>query len=131
LFSHSWANGKNLDIASLIRAIQEPPFTQIGVMDIESFYPQKERFALSMQLNNLLASPGFAAWAQGEPLDIQRMFYTPEGNPRACIFTISHLSDSERMFFVSMLLNEVLGWMRSQSGTTSLRGLLYMPEPLA
>ncbi len=128
ILSSSWLNGKNLDIASLIRAIQEPPFTQIGVMDVESFYPQKERFALSMQLNNLLASPGFAAWTQGEPLDIQRMFYTPEGKPRACIFTISHLSDSERMFFVSMLLNEVLGWMRSQSGTTSLRSLLYMDE---
>jgi hypothetical protein len=128
ILNHSWAEGKNLDIATLIRAIQEPPFTQIGVMDIESFYPQKERFALSMQLNNLLASPGFATWTQGEPLDVQRMFYTPEGKPRACIFTISHLSDSERMFFVSMLLNEVLGWMRSQSGTTSLRSLLYMDE---
>jgi hypothetical protein len=128
ILSQSWTEGKNLDIASLIRAIQQPPFTQIGVMDIESFYPQKERFALSMQLNNLLASPGFSAWTQGEPLDIQRMFYTPEGKPRACIFTISHLSDSERMFFVSMLLNEVLGWMRSQSGTTSLRSLLYMDE---
>jgi Helicase HerA, central domain len=128
ILSNSWASGKNLDIASLIRAIQEPPFNQIGVMDIESFYPQKERFALSMKLNNLLASPGFAAWTEGEPLDIQRMFYTPDGKPRACIFTISHLSDSERMFFVSMLLNEVLGWMRSQSGTTSLRSLLYMDE---
>ncbi len=128
ILSNSWAAGKNLDIASLIRAIQEPPFNQIGVMDVESFYPQKERFALSMQLNNLLASPGFSAWTQGEPLDIQRMFYTSEGKPRACIFTISHLSDSERMFFVSMLLNEVLGWMRSQSGTTSLRSLLYMDE---
>lgn len=128
IFNHSWTEGKNLELTSLIRAIQEPPFTQIGVMDVESFYPQKERFALSMQLNNLLASPGFAAWTQGEPLDIQRMFYTPEGKPRACIFTISHLSDSERMFFVSMLLNEVLGWMRSQSGTTSLRALLYMDE---
>jgi hypothetical protein len=128
LLSHGWMEGKNLDIASLILAIQEPPFTQIGVMDVESFYPQKERFALSMQLNNLLASPGFSAWTQGEPLDIQRMFYTPEGKPRACIFTISHLSDSERMFFVSMLLNEILGWMRSQSGTTSLRSLVYMDE---
>jgi hypothetical protein len=128
ILSQSWAEGKNLDIASLIRAIQQPPFTQIGVMDVESFFPQKDRMALSMKLNNLLASPGFSAWTQGEPLDIQRMFYTPEGKPRACIFTISHLSDSERMFFVSMLLNEVLGWMRAQSGTTSLRSLLYMDE---
>lgn len=128
ILSQSWSAGKNLDIASLIKAIQEPPFTQIGVMDIESFYPQKDRFGLSMQLNNLLASPGFSSWMEGEPLDIQRMFYTPEGKARACIFTISHLGDKERMFFVSMLLNEVLGWMRTQSGTTSLRALLYMDE---
>jgi Helicase HerA, central domain len=128
IFSQSWNEGRNLDLAALIKAIQEPPFTQIGVMDVESFYPQKDRFALSMQLNNLLASPGFSAWMEGEPLDIQRMFYTPEGKARACIFTISHLSDKERMFFVSMLLNEVLGWMRAQGGTTSLRALLYMDE---
>jgi Helicase HerA, central domain len=128
ILSQSWNDGKNLDLASLIKAIQEPPFSQIGVMDVESFYPQKDRFALSMQLNNLLASPGFSAWMEGEPLDIQRMFYTPEGKARACIFTISHLSDKERMFFVSMLLNEVLGWMRAQGGTTSLRALLYMDE---
>jgi hypothetical protein len=128
ILSRSWSEGKSLDIASLIKAIQEPPFTQIGVMDIESFYPQKDRLALSMQLNNLLASPGFSAWMEGEPLDIQRMFYTPEGKARACIFTISHLGDKERMFFVSMLLNEVLGWMRTQSGTTSLRAMLYMDE---
>ena len=128
ILSQNWIAGKSLDLASLIKAIQEPPFTQIGVMDIESFYPQKDRFGLSMQLNNLLASPGFNAWMEGEPLDIQRMFYTPEGKARACIFTISHLGDKERMFFVSMLLNEVLGWMRTQSGTTSLRALLYMDE---
>ncbi len=128
ILSQSWNAAKSLDLASLIKAIQEPPFTQIGVMDIESFYPQKDRFGLSMQLNNLLASPGFNSWMEGEPLDIQRMFYTPEGKARACIFTISHLSDKERMFFVSMLLNEVLGWMRTQSGTTSLRALLYMDE---
>ena len=128
ILSQSWSEGKNLDLASLIKAIQEPPFSQIGVMDMESFYGQKDRFALSMQLNNLLASPGFSAWMEGEPIDIQRMFYTPEGKARACIFTISHLSDKERMFFVSMLLNEVLGWMRAQGGTTSLRALLYMDE---
>jgi hypothetical protein len=113
---------------TLMRLIQQPPFDKVGVMDLESFFPAKERFALSMQLNNLLASPGFSAWMTGEPLDVQRLFYTPEGKPRLSILSISHLSDAERMFFVTILLSEVIGWMRNQSGTSSLRALLYMDE---
>src|SRR3982751_2722176 len=81
-----------------------------------------------MSLNNLLAAPGFSAWLEGEPLDIQHLLYTSAGKPRVAIFSIAHLSDSERMFFVSLLLNQTLGWMRTQSGTTSLRSILYMDE---
>jgi hypothetical protein len=81
-----------------------------------------------MRLNNLLAAPGFEAWLEGDPLNINRMLFTENGKPRASIFTISHLSDAERMFFVSMLLNEILAWMRTQAGTSSLRAILYMDE---
>lgn len=81
-----------------------------------------------MRMNNLLAAPGFAAWMEGEPLDIARLLHTPEGKPRVSIMSIAHLSDAERMFFVSLLLNEVLGWIRSQPGTGSLRALIYMDE---
>src|SRR5207244_8517377 len=88
----------------------------------------KERFELAMGLNNLLASPGLSSWMEGEPLDVQRMFYTTEGKPRLAILSIAHLSESERMFFVTILLNEMIAWMRSQSGTSSLRALLYMDE---
>ena len=123
-----WSEAKSLDLAGLIHAIQAPPFERIGVMDLESFYPAKERFALAMRMNNLLASPGFESWMEGDPLNIGQMLYTAQGKPRASIFTISHLSDSERMFFVSMLLNEILGWMRTQPGTSSLRAILYMDE---
>ena len=123
-----WAEGRALDLAGLIRAIQAPPFERIGVMDLDSFYPAKERFKLAMRLNNLLAAPGFEAWLEGDPLNINRMLFTENGKPRASIFTISHLSDAERMFFVSMLLNEILAWMRTQDGTSSLRAILYMDE---
>ncbi len=128
VFDHAWRAGKSLDMAALIREIQSPPFDKIGVMDLESIFPAKERFGLAMQLNNLLGSPGFAAWTEGEPLDIQRLMYTKEGKPRMSIISIAHLSDTERMFFVTTLLNEVVGWMRSQTGTSSLRALLYMDE---
>lgn len=123
-----WLEGRSLDLAGLIQAIQTPPFERVGIMDMESFYPSKERFALAMRLNNLLAAPGFEAWLQGDALDINRMLFSTAGKPRASVITISHLSDTERMFFVSMLLNEVLGWMRTQTGTTSLRAILYMDE---
>ena len=128
IIKSTWENGKGLDLAGLIRSIQIPPFERIGIMDLESIYPANDRFSLAMRLNNLLATPGFEAWLEGEPLDVGRLFHTPTGKPRASIFTISHLSDHERMFFVSMLLNEIVGWMRTQAGTTSLRAILYMDE---
>ena len=124
----AWAENKGLDLAGLIRAIQTPPFERIGVMDLDSFYTAKDRFALAMRLNNLLAAPGFEVWLEGEALDAGHMLYTDSGKPRASIFSISHLSETERMFFVSMLLNEILGWMRAQPGTSSLRAILYMDE---
>ena len=123
-----WQDGKDLDLVALIQQIQQPPFTKVGVMDLESFYPGKERFELAMAINNLLASPGFSSWMEGEPLDIKNLLYTPQGKPKISIISIAHLNDAERMFMVSLLLNQVLGWMRQQSGTTSLRAILYMDE---
>ena len=123
-----WQKGQDLDLAGLIHAIQAPPMAKIGVFDIESFFPSKDRFALAMKLNNLLAAPGFSVWLEGEPLDIDRIFFTSKGKPRMSIFSIAHLNDAERMFFVSLLLTQLLGWMRTQSGTTSLRSLFYMDE---
>jgi hypothetical protein len=128
ILDRTWREGKNLDMAGLIRSIQSPPLEKVGVVDLESFYPAKERFELAMQLNNLLASPGFSAWLEGEPLDVQRLLYTPEGKPRLAILSIAHLSDAERMFFVTILLSAVISWMRAQSGTSSLRAMLYMDE---
>jgi hypothetical protein len=124
----AWRQGADLDLAGIIGQVQTPPVQRIGVFDLESFFPAKERFALAMTLNNLLASPGFSAWLEGEPLDVGRMLWTGAGKPRVCVVSIAHLGDAERMFFVSLLLTQVLGWMRAQPGTTSLRALLYMDE---
>ncbi len=128
ILEHAWKLGQDLELGTLIQRVQNPPFSQVGVLDIESFFPARERFELAIRLNNLLAAPGFAAWLQGEPLDVDRLLYSPSGKPRLSIFSIGHLSDAERMFFVSLLLNQTLGWMRSRSGTTSLRALLYIDE---
>jgi hypothetical protein len=124
----AWREGKDLAIQDVIKAVQKPPFAQLGVMDLETFYPEKDRFELAMLLNNLIASPGFAQWLKGAPLDIGAMLFTPDGKPRHCIFYIAHLSDAERMFFVTLLFEQVILWMRGQQGTSSLRALLYMDE---
>lgn len=128
LLEKSWKNHEDLDLAELIRLIQNPPLEKIGVFDLDSYYPAKERTAFALKLNHLLASPGFKAWMEGEPLDIQSLLYTEQGKPRLAVISIAHLSDKERMFFVTLLLNEIISWMRLQSGTSSLRALLYMDE---
>ena len=128
ILATAWQKGEDLDLASLISRIQTPPVSKIGVVDLESFFPAKERFALAMGLNNLLAAPGFASWLEGDPLEVGSILRTASGKPRIAIFSIAHLSDAERMFFVTLLLNQTLAWMRAQSGTTSLRAILYMDE---
>lgn len=128
ILSEAWRKGSSLDLAGLIHQIQSPPVRQIGVIELESFYPSKDRFGLAMQINNLLAAPGFRLWLEGEAMDVGSFLFDGTGKPKVSIFSIAHLGDAERMFFVSLLLNHVVGWMRTQSGTTSLRAILYIDE---
>lgn len=128
LFSAAWTAGRDLDLASLIEQVQTPPFQKVGILDLESFFPRKDRFQLALQLNGILAAPGFEQWFDGEPLDPAALLRTAEGKPRVSIFSIAHLGDTERMFFVSLLLNQIVAWMRGQTGTSSLRALIYMDE---
>jgi hypothetical protein len=128
IFEHFWSQNQDVDLANLIMSIQNPPVRQVGVFDVDTFYPEKDRFELAMAFNNLVAAPTFQSWLQGDPLDIDRIFYTTDGRPRHSIFYIAHLSDSERMFFVTLLLENLLTWVRRQAGTTSLRALLYFDE---
>lgn len=128
ILDRAWRAGRSLDIGSLITEIQSPPIDRIGVIALETFYPASERVELAMRINNLLASPAFASWMEGEAMNIKNLLYTESGQPRLSILSIAHLSESERMFFVTILLNEVLAWVRTQPGTSSLRALLYMDE---
>ncbi len=128
IIENAWRKGENLDLAKLITSIQNPPIRQLGVFDVDTFFPEKDRFGLAMALNSIIAAPSFVTWLQGEPLDIASILYSPTGKPRHSIFYIAHLDDAQRMFFVTLLLEQVITWMRKQSGTTSLRALLYMDE---
>ncbi|MBN1964042.1 MAG: DUF87 domain-containing protein [Anaerolineae bacterium] len=128
IFEYAWRQGHDLTLEDVILQVQKPPFAKLGVFDVDTFFPEKDRFALAMELNNIIASPSFQSWLQGEPMDIQSLLYTPEGKPRVSIFYIAHLNDAERMFIVTLLLENMLAWMRTLSGTTSLRAILYFDE---
>ena len=128
ILNNVWSDGKDFDLAELIKAILDPPMTKVGVLDIESFFPSKGRFGLVMSLNNLLTLPNFSSWMDGIDLDIGNILYDKSGKPNVSIFSISHLNDNERMFFVTLLLNQILSWVRAQSGTMSLRSILYIDE---
>ena len=128
IFEYAWSRGKDLDLGELIMQAQTPPFTKLGVFDVNTFFPQKERFDLAMLLNNILAAPAFQSWIEGQPLDISSLLYGPDGRPRHSVFYIAHLPDSERMFFVTLLYSAIETWMRTQSGTSTLRAIIYFDE---
>jgi len=128
LINHSWQSGKDIDLMTLVGQVATPPIRKLGVFEIDQFFPPKDRMGLAMKLNGLLASPAFAAWGAGAPLDIQSMMFTPDGKPRCAIITTAHLSDTERQFVTSLVLSKLVTWMRAQSGTTDLRAMLYMDE---
>lgn len=128
ILERSWAAGADITLVELVKIVQEPPFRQLGVMDLETVFPARDRTKLAMALNNLLASPSFDAWTRGEPLDVQDLLYEPDGKPRIAVVALSHLSDSEREFFLTLLLSEVVAWTRAQSGTSSLRAVVYIDE---
>lgn len=128
LLQAAWDNGEDLDLAALVGRVPQPAIQRIGAFPIDAFFPEKDRFALAMRLNALLASPSFAAWTEGEALDIDTLLQAPDGRPRISILNISHLSDKERMFLVTSVIGELMSWMRRQPGTSSLRALFYMDE---
>ncbi len=128
IIQSEWMAGRDVPIEQLIALIQDPPMTKIGAFDVEAYYPKKDRFKLATSVNNLIASPQFAVWTKGESINIDNLFYTKDGKPRISVISIAHLDDKERMFFVTLLLNELVSWMRVQNGTSSLRCLLYMDE---
>lgn len=128
IFENAWSQSRDLDLGELILQTQNPPFEKLGVFDVNTFFPEKDRFELAMLLNNILAAPSFQTWIEGQPLDIPELLFTPEGKPRHSVFYIAHLTDAERMFFVTLLYSAVEAWMRTQSGTSALRAIVYFDE---
>ena len=130
IMEHFWSQGITFDLTDLILHTQKPPFDRLGAFPIDALFPEKERLALAMKLNNFLASPSFQTWLQGQSLNIQEIYFTKNGKPRHSIFYLAHLSENERMFFVTLLYGAIESWMRRQTGTSGLRALIYFDEIL-
>jgi hypothetical protein len=128
LFETAWSQGKDLDLGELILQTQKPPFEKLGAFPLDSFFPERDRTELAMMLNNILAAPGFEVWREGQNMDIAALLHAKDGRPRHSVFYIAHLSDAERMFFVTLLLSSIETWMRTQAGSTTLRAIVYMDE---
>lgn len=128
LLETAWMNKQSLTLTDLILQVQNPPMDRLGAFPMDSFFPEKDRFDLALQLNNFLASPSFQVWQQGQVLDIGAMQRSDSGKPRHSIFYIAHLSENERMFFVTLLFAAVESWMRGQRGTGNLRTIVYFDE---
>jgi len=128
IFEEAWKNGRDLTLEDIIIQVQNPPFARLGVFDVNTFFPEKDRFKLAKELNHIIAAPSFQTWITGEPLDVRRLLYTPEGRAKVSIFYLAHLTDAERTFMITLILENMIAWMRSLSGTTSLRALLYFDE---
>lgn len=128
IIEHAWRAGEKLDLPVLIRLLQKPPFSQVGVFELETFFPEQERFALARSLNNLVAAPGFEKWQEGTPLDFGQLLTAADGRPQASIFYLAHLDDAQRAFFITLFLEAARDWLRHQSGTTNLRALIYFDE---
>jgi hypothetical protein len=128
LIEHGWREGRSLDLSTLIHQVQDPPLRRLGVFELGAFFPAGDRMKLAMRLNGLMASPSFAEWMIGAPLDIQDLLHAPDGRPRASIIYLAHLSESERMFVVTLLLTKFVTWMRKLPGTSELRALIYADE---
>lgn len=128
IIEHNWRSGRDLTVEDIILQIKQPPFARLGASDVDTAINEKTRYKLAMELNNIIASPSYKLWVQGDPLDIQSLLYQKDGRPRVSIFYTAHLNDQERMFITTLILESMIAWMRTQNGTSSLRAILYIDE---
>jgi hypothetical protein len=121
--------GETAGVASLLEDVRNPPLDRLGAMSIDEFMPKRDRLSLATALNTLLASPTFESWRTGAPLDIAS-WVAPraDGRTPAVIVSVAHLDDDERALVLGIILDQLLAWVRTLTGTSHLRALLVFDE---
>ncbi|WP_437662992.1 helicase HerA-like domain-containing protein [Sorangium sp. So ce1182] len=117
-------------LEELLADLAAPPIAAVGALDVDEFFAPKERQALARELNTLLASPTFATWRKGAPLDVAGWLArdAASGKTPAVIVSVAHLEDDERLLVLGLLFEQLLSWVRGLSGTSDLRALVVFDE---
>ncbi|HEY5959086.1 MAG TPA: helicase HerA-like domain-containing protein [Polyangiaceae bacterium] len=120
--------GQSAELGALLEDLAQPPIEKIGALRLDAFLVKSERKALAAALNTLLASPTFESWREGVSLDVGEWLTPRNGKTPAVIVSVAHLDDEERALVLGVLLEEVLAWVRSLSGSSRLRALVLFDE---
>ncbi len=127
VMEQAWLAGEDLTLEGLILKLVDPPFDKVGVFPLDTFFPPDDRMELAVLLNAVVAAPSFGVWSRGAALDIDALLQPARRTP-VHVFHLAHLDESQRQFFVSLLLGRVQAWSRSQPGTEDLRALVFFDE---
>lgn len=120
---------KPVTIIDIMQDINDPPFEFLGVLPLEDVFPAASRGKLAAKLNNIVAAPSFQSWREGIDINIDKLFSAKPGKTPVVIFSVAHLvDDSERIFAISMFLEEMVSWMRKQPGVNDLKSCLLLDE---
>lgn len=129
IIQHRLRTGKSCTIIDVLNDVGDPPFEYLGFLSLEEVLPKASRGKLAAKLNNLLAAPGFQTWREGVSIDIPKLLTAPPGKTPVVIYSVAHLvDDGERTFAISMFLEEMVSWMRTQPGTKELTTCLLLDE---
>ncbi|AUX43948.1 hypothetical protein SOCE26_054040 [Sorangium cellulosum] len=128
--------GQAAGLEELLADLAAPPIAAVGALEVDAFFAPKERQALARELNTLLASPTFATWRKGAPLDVAGWLErgapgapgADAGKTPAVIVSVAHLEDDERLLVLGLLFEQLLSWVRGLSGTSDLRALVVFDE---
>ena len=113
---------------SLLPDIIEPPVEEIGALPVDAYVSARQRAELAADLNNLIASPAFTRWREGQHLDVGAWMKPVDGKTPATIVSVAHLDETERTLVLGVILEEALTWVRSLPGTARLRALVVLDE---
>jgi hypothetical protein len=120
--------GQAAGLETLLSDLQAPPIARLGALSVDEFLPPKERASLATDLNALIASPTFASWRRGAPLDVGSWLERDDDRVPITIVSVAHLEDEERQLVLGLVLEQALAWVRGLPGTSDLRAMILFDE---
>ena len=117
-----------LHLDSLADTVLMPPFSKLGVFDIDTVISSDRRADLSAAIRGLLQSPGFEKDESRGRVTSAELFYTADGSPVARVISFHARSATVRQFLVAVLLAEVKAYAARNWTEGDLSVFLYFDE---